>query len=240
VSGGSPGRMLGLVGGLGVGATVWYYQALVEAHKAAGHASRLVITHADVGLVLSLVRDGRQGDLARYLGDLIDRLQAAGAEIGAIAAVTPHLFFSEIEQACRLPLVNLVDELAREIRARGVQRIALFGTRFIIESALLSDLGVDVVRPHGEEIDRIHALYLEIVGAGQSTDAIIVELREIALRLCRRDRVEAIVLAGTELALAFNEATAGFPAIDCTRLHIEGIMRRIVGSEGAGCSPVDQ
>jgi aspartate racemase len=223
------GRMLGLIGGLGVGATVSYYQALVEAHKAVGRIPRLLIAHANVDRVLSLVRDGRSGDLARYLGDLADRLQAAGAAIGAVAAVTPHLFFSEIAEASRLPLVNLVDELAREIRARGARRVALFGTRFIMESSLLDGVGVEVVRPPAAEVDRIHGLYLAIVGAGQSTEAITAELREIAVRLCHRDHVETIVLAGTDLALAFNEASAGFPAIDCTRLHVAGIMRRVLG-----------
>jgi aspartate racemase len=221
-------RMLGLIGGLGVGATVCYYQALVEAHKAVGRTPQLLIAHADVGHVLSLVRDSRSGDLARYLGDVANRMHAAGASIGAVAAVTPHLYFSEIAQACRLRLVNLVDELAREIGVRGVRRIALFGTRFIIESSLLDGMGVEVVRPPTAEVDRIHALYLEIVGAGHSTEAITAELREIALRLCRRDHIETIVLAGTELALAFDETTAGFPAIDCTRLHVAGIMRQIL------------
>jgi aspartate racemase len=223
-------RMLGLIGGLGVGATVCYYQALVEAHQAAGRVPRLLIAHADVGRVLSLVADGRSGDLARYLGDLADRLQAAGAAVGAVAAVTPHLFFSEIAEACRLPLVNLVDELVREVRVRGVRRIALFGTRFIMESTLLDGAGVEVVRPPTADVDRIHELYLAIVRAGRSTEAITAELREIALRLCHRDHVETIVLAGTELALAFDEASAGFPAIDCTRLHVDGIMRRILGA----------
>ena len=220
--------MLGLIGGLGVGATICYYQALVEAHKAIERVPRLLIAHADVGRVLSLVRDGRSGDLARYLGDLADRLQVAGASVGAVAAVTPHLYFSEIGQACGLPLVNLVDELAREIRVRGVRRIALFGTRFVIESSLLDGVGVEVVRPPAAEVDRIHMLYLAIVDAGHTTEPITAELREIAQRLCHRDHVETIVLAGTELALAFNEATAGFPAIDCTRLHVAGIMRRIL------------
>jgi aspartate racemase len=196
--------MLGLIGGLGVGATVCYYEALVEAHKAAERVPRLLIAHADVGHVLALVRDGRSGDLARYISDLADRLQAAGAAIGAIAAVTPHLFFSEIGNVSRLPLVNVMDELVREIRTREVRRIALLGTRFIIESSLVDVAEIDVVRPSAAEVDRIHTLYLEIVGDGRSNAAITAELREIALRLCRRDHVEAIVLAGTELALAFN------------------------------------
>ena len=99
-----------------------------------------------------------------------------------------------------------------------------------MESSLLVGMGVEVVRPPAAELDRIHTLYLEIVGAGHSTQAITAELREIALRLCRRDHVETIMLAGTELALAFDETTAGFPAIDCTRLHVAGIMRRLFES----------
>jgi aspartate racemase len=42
--------------------------------------------------------------------------------------------------------------------------------------------------------------------------------------LCRRDGVGAIVLAGTDLNLVFNETNAGFPAVDCLAAHIEAIV----------------
>lgn len=77
--------MLGLIGGLGVGATVAYYRALVEAHKAVGRIPRLLIAHANLDHVFSLVRDGRSGDLARYLGDLADRLAFNEATAGFLA-----------------------------------------------------------------------------------------------------------------------------------------------------------
>jgi len=39
--------------------------------------------------------------------------------------------------------------------------------------------------------------------------------------------VEAIVLAGTDLNLVFNEANAGFPAVDCAAAHIDAIVAQM-------------
>lgn len=222
------GRCLGIVGGLGVGATIHYYQELVRAHKEHGRRLRLVIAHADVDRVLTSVANKDFRDLARYLAGHADRLADAGAEVGAIAAITPHICIAETTRHTRLPLVNLLDETAKEVTSRGVKRVALFGTRFTIESGLFGHLnGVDVVRPQPEEIDYIHNTYVEIVNAGQGTAEHYTGLRRMAHTLCRRDGAEAIVLAGTELALVFNATNIDFPAIDCARVHIEAIMQRL-------------
>jgi aspartate/glutamate racemase len=37
--------------------------------------------------------------------------------------------------------------------------------------------------------------------------------------------VDAIMLAGTDLALIFNETNTDFPHIDCARVHIQAILR---------------
>jgi aspartate racemase len=51
-------RSLGIIGGLGVGATVLYYQSIVDACTAQGVAPRLFIAHAVVARVLANVRNG--------------------------------------------------------------------------------------------------------------------------------------------------------------------------------------
>jgi aspartate racemase len=222
-------RSLGLIGGLGVGATVHYYQSIVEACTTQGLVPKLFIAHADVARVLSSVRDGKLVELAQYLAGFAESLAAAGASIGAIAAITPHICLHDIAQRTRLPLVSLLDETAREIRARGFRRVALFGTRFTIESKFFGALGdVEVVQPSPEEIDYIHRTYIEIVNAGRSSVTHETGLHNLAKTLCRRDNVEAIVLAGTELNLIFNDANTDFPAIDCARAHIDGIIRQLV------------
>jgi aspartate racemase len=226
-------RSLGIIGGLGAGATVHYYLSIIENCRARKLVPRMFIAHADVDRVLAHVRDGELADLAQYLAGLADSLAGAGADIAAIAAIaaiTPHICIAEIQQRSKLPLVSLLDETVRDIDARGLRRVALFGTRFTIESRLFGKLDhIDVVQPRPEEIDCIHGTYIEIVNAGRGTKEHAAVLRKIANVLCKRDGVEAIVLAGTELALVFNENNTDFPAIDCARVHIDGIMREIIG-----------
>src|ERR1039457_5863202 len=127
-------RCLGLIGGLGVGATILYYQELVKEHAARGCVPDILIIHADVNRVL---RDAAAGDtrqLAAYLSDFLHRLSEAGARIAAIPAVTPHICAAELLELSPIPLVSLPGEILREVQVRELKRVALFGTRFTIES----------------------------------------------------------------------------------------------------------
>jgi aspartate racemase len=40
-----------------------------------------------------------------------------------------------------------------------------------------------------------------------------------------------ILLAGTDLALIFNEGNIEFPYIDCAALHLQAIMQEILSRE---------
>ena len=77
------------------------------------------------------------------------------------------------------------------------------------------------------EIEFVHRTYLQIVAAGSGTDQQYQGLRRVAHTLIERDSVEAIILAGTELSLIFNQANMDFPHIDGARLHLDAIMRRL-------------
>jgi aspartate racemase len=226
------GRCIGLIGGLGVGATVLYYQELAKAHAARGRVLNLVMAHADVNRVLGAAQAGDKAGLAEYLAGLIARLASAGAEFAAIPAVTPHICIAELLQLSPIPIVNPVEELQREIEARGWRRVALFGTRFTMETGLFGLLqGVDVVAPAAAEIDFVHQTYMQLVSAGAGSEKQRESLSRLAHELVEREGVEAVILAGTELALVFNESNTDFPHItfphiDCARLHLDAIVRR--------------
>ena len=67
---------VGIVGGLGVGATVHYYEKIAAACKARGVIPDLVIVHADVDRGQGFVREGQLDALADYLACFIERLGA--------------------------------------------------------------------------------------------------------------------------------------------------------------------
>lgn len=219
-------RCLGLLGGVGVGAAVHYYEALASAHAVKGEPLPLVMVNADMPTGLRYVQAGDLEGLATYLAGLIGRMRDAGAELAAIPAVTPHICFEELVPISPLPLVDIVAPLADHLRAQGVRRAALFGTRFTIESAMFGRLrDVELVTPHADEITAIHDAYMRTANSGKGAESDLRLLTAMAHRLIDRDGAKAIIFAGTDLSLLFDDTNTDFPAIDCAQLHIEAILR---------------
>jgi aspartate racemase len=225
-------RHLGVVGGLGVGATVIYYQGITAACAANSVVPRMTIAHANAPTALAHVQAGRLEELADYLASFVAELAAAGGVLAAIPAITPHICRSQLKQRSALPLLDALEATAVRLRERRLRRVALFGTKFTIDSQLFGALEeFAVVRPRDEDVAEIHRIYLELATKGQCATSDVARLREIADRLCRREGVESIVLAGTDLNLIFDEANAGFPAVDCAAAHIAAIVTAMLAGE---------
>lgn len=223
-----PGRCLGLIGGLGPGATVHYYQQLVAAHEQRGRTLRLLIAHADIKRVYALVTAKDLDGLARYLAGLSAETAAGGAELTAIVAATPHICASQLGAISPLPLIDMLAEVRQAVNARGLKRVALLGTRFTIETRLFGCLeGIETIMPEAGQIETIQDLYKEFV-EGRGSDVKTDELRRIARAFVSRDGAQSVLIAGTDLSNVFTEANAGFPMIDCARVHIDAIVRRLL------------
>ena len=207
-------RNLGLIGGLGPIATVDYYQKLAKAQ-----AGEMLIIHADMPYGLQHVERGDLEGLARYFARLIERLKGGGADIAAISAVTPHICIRELEKITPLPLVSMVDAVRDEIRSRGYRRVSMFGTRFVVASRMFGMLdGVEVVVP--DQVEAIHKAYMQAVGGS-------TEGREVLLKIAHELPVDAILLAGTDLSLIFDETNTDFPHLDCAQVHIQAILQEL-------------
>ena len=221
-------KHFGFVGGLGVGATVLYYQGIAAACAERSIVPRLTMAHANAPTALALVQAGQIEGLAAYLAGFVRELAASGASFFAIPAITPHICLSDLKRQVTLPIVDILQVTAERLRERRLSRVALFGTKFTIERNLFGALDAfDIVRPRDDEVDDIHRIYLGLATRGRISADDEARLRDLAHTLCRRDRVEAIVLAGTDLNLVFNEANAGFPAVDCAAAHIDAIVAQM-------------
>jgi aspartate racemase len=125
-------------------------------------------------------------------------------------------------------MISLVTETRREIEARGCRRVTLFGNRASMQTKLFNGLeGIEVVLPNADEITFIHETYTAIARARQGTPEQVAGLRNLAKSLIARDSLDAVVLAGTDLSVVFNETNTDFPAIDCARIHVDAIVRAL-------------
>ncbi len=226
------GRCVGLLGGFGVAASVFYYKGLAKAHDDRGVILDLVMTHGDVPRVLAYVQAEDRLGLTEYLLGYIQRLEAAGATCAVLPAVTPHYCIHELQARSPLPVFNLFDPLQRKLAARGVRRVAVFGTKFVMQSKLYGLLpGIEIVPWRTDEETYIYETYTDLALRGGGTEAQYAGLSALAEAMCGRERVDAILLAGTDLASAFDASHARFPFVDCAAVHLEDIAARVLGDD---------
>jgi len=228
------GPVIGLVGGLGVGATVHYYRQLAGPGELERDALRLVMIHASIARTTECAARGDRHGLAAYLAGLLTRLKAAGATFGVVPAVTPHICVDQLRAVAPLPVVDIIAAVSDHIHARQLSRVAMFGTRVVIESDLFGRLrDVDVVRPLEPEIAFIHDAYSQLARTAAVSADHRARLIALAETLVAREGVEAIVLAGTDFSLMFDTANTPFPHVDCAGAHLDAI-RQMASSAAAG------
>jgi aspartate racemase len=176
------------------------------------------------------VAAGETRELAEYLAGLLQSLARAGADIAVIPAVTPHICIEEVTAASPIPLVSILRAINDDLHTKGIRRVALFGTRFTIESELFGALSnVDVIPPSEREIDEIHRVYTEYAVDGVANAGQRDTLQRTADALFEREKIEAIVLAGTDLSAFYDAQPPEYPAIDASAAHIHAIMRAASG-----------
>lgn len=219
--------VIGLLGGLGVGAAIHYYRELASRHDDHARPMNLVMVHASIARATGYAARGDRDGLAQYLAGFLGQLKAAGATFGVLPAITPQLCIEPLQAITPLPLIDLTAVVAAHLRQRGLSRVALFGTRFVVESDMYGRLdGVDVVRPRPDEVTFIHEAYTELAHTGVVSKAHYDGFVTLAGTLQRREAIEAVVLAGTDFAVMFNESNTPFAHVDCTRAHLDVIMQR--------------
>jgi aspartate racemase len=224
-------KPLGLIGGLGVRAGIYYYEKLVEAHEQHNAALRLFLAHADVRRCMGHVEAGETHELALYLTGLVQSLASAGAQVAVIPAVTPHICIAEVMAASPVPMVNILEAINADLYARRMRRVALFGTRFTIETNLFGGItAAEVVRPTGKEIDEIHHVYTNYAMSGVEATGHRDSLQRVAHALIEREGLDGIVLAGTDLSAFYDGRPPEYPAIDASAAHIAAIMRALLPS----------
>jgi len=217
---------IGLIGGIGPAATEFYYRHLVRRHEAEDRRLELTIVHAHVHTLAANAIAGRAEAQAREYGALTARLKGAGADAVAITSIGGHFCFDEFAPVSPLPVLNVAPAIAAGLRARGVSRIGLIGTAVAMTSGIygaLSDIGT--VIPEGDDLQTTNDVYIALARAGAVSEDGRATLFRIGRDLVERQGAEAVLLAGTDLFVAFDGRDPGYPTIDGALLHVDAIAR---------------
>ncbi|MEL6451008.1 MAG: aspartate/glutamate racemase family protein [Pseudomonadota bacterium] len=218
---------IGLIGGIGPAATISYYQRMTAAMRALGQPLDLTIVQADVDTLLANNTAGDAQAQARVYAGLIDRLRAAGADCAAISSLGGHFCFDETVPLAALPLVSAVAPLDAFFVRQGIGTVGLLGTGVVMRTQLYGQLAhTRALVP--DTVEETGKAYTDMAVAGQCSEA---ERRYfIAAGQALIDRgAEAVVLAGTDLNLAFDGRDVGYRVVDALDVHVDVLVRLASG-----------
>jgi aspartate racemase len=169
------------------------------------------------------------------VGELMLRSANTLANAGADFLICPdntiHRALPLLERRSPLPWLHIADVVAAEAAARGMRRVALTGTRWLVESDVypekLAQHGLSCVRAAGEEREEINRIIMDELVYGIVKPEAIAYFSHVVARM-KEDRCDAVVLGCTELPMLVDGADCPLPPLDSTRLLALAALRRAV------------
>ncbi|HEY1137303.1 MAG TPA: aspartate/glutamate racemase family protein [Xanthomonadaceae bacterium] len=220
-------RTLGLLGGMSWESTLPYYRIVNERvrQRLGGlHSAKLVLHSVDFAEIEALQHAGDWDAAGAILVDAARGLRAAGAEGLVICTNTMHLVAPAIEAAVDIPLLHIADATAARIRAAGLSRVALLGTRFTMERDFyrrrIEAAGIEVIVPGAAQREIVHRVIYDELCLGRILDVSRDAYHAIIAGLVAQG-AEGAILGCTEIGLLVGKGDATVPLFDTARIHAE-------------------
>jgi aspartate racemase len=221
---------LGLIGGMSAESTVVYYQTLnrLARERLGGiHSAELVIRSVDFAPIAALQAADDWAATGAILADHAQALEAAGAQAILICANTMHLNYDQTAAAVGVPVIHIGEATGRALKARGVTKALLLGTRFTMEKPFyaerLAAMGIETVIPDKAARERLHALIYEelVVGViNPASQAEVMAMIEAGIAA----GCDGIAFACTEIGLLLDVDAMPAPTVDTAIAHCQAAM----------------
>ncbi len=230
-------RKLGIIGGTSWSSTALYYEHVNRgiAQRLGGlHSAQMAIESLDLAPLAALELSGKWDAVAAIMLEAGRRLEASGAQGLLIASNTGHKVHDAIAPKLAVPLLHIADASAERLVADGRSRVALLGTRFTMTEDYIrsryEDRGIQLATVDAgwtREIDRI---IFEELAAGRVVRDSQRKLKTLITELAKQ-KVQAVVLACTELVLAVDVRANVLPVYDTTAIHARAAVDWMLGDE---------
>ncbi len=228
---------IGIVGCSAEGAALCYRTICIEGEQLLGQYAHPEVTMHTPSLAeyLACINRGDRAGIAELMLASAQKLAAAGADFLICPDNTIHQAFDLVTPHSPLPWLHIAEVVAGEAAKRGYRRLALTGTRSLVDSEVypekLAAVGLDCVRPDAGERDEIDRLIHRELIYGIFKPEAVVTFQGIIERL-KQAGCDAVILGCTEIPLIINDVNSPLPTLDSTRLLARAALRRACGQGG--------
>ena len=216
---------IGLIGGIGPVATVFYYERIVQAFAASAQSLRLTIAHTSALELSRNVAAGLVDKQAAEFSRVTGQLAAAGADLVVITSMGGHFCAREFAALSPLPMISGPDAVADYLKRQGMRRVGVLGTRVVMQTCLYGALSeLEPIAPVGDDLTQVNEDYIAMAIAGTASPAQRERLLGAGHSLVHNQGAEVVLLGGTDLNLVYDGVALDFPVIDSATVHVDAIV----------------
>jgi len=224
-------KTIGLIGGMSWESSLEYYRIINETvkEKLGGlHSAKCLMFSVDFAEVEVLQREGRWDEAGQMMVAAGQSLERGGVDFVVLCTNTMHKLADQLQAGIQIPLLHIADATAEKIRAAGLHKIGLLGTRFTMEhdfykGRLVDLFGLEVLTPEAAEREVVHRVIYDELCLGVVRE----ESRQEYIRIMKNLEAagaEGIILGCTEIELLVQPGDSSLPLFPTTRIHAEAAV----------------
>ena len=224
---------IGIVGCSAEGAALCYRTICTEGAALLGpHAHPEVSMHTfSLAEYMEPIYRGEWETVGALMLASAEKLARIGADFLICPDNTIHQAMGFVAPRSPLPWLHIAEVVADEAVRRGYGRVALTGTKWLVESELypekLGERGLACIRPEPDEREEINRIIMDELVYGVFRPEAIAAFQRIIGRM-KGEGCEGVILGCTEIPLIINDDNAPLPVLDSTRLLARAALRKAV------------
>jgi aspartate racemase len=219
-------KTIGLIGGMTCESSCEYYRLINEItrSKLGGiHSAHSVMISVDFAVIEPLMEAGKWDEILEILVECAQNVEKAGADFLVLCTNTMHKLVDELQIHIEIPILNIIDAAADQIKEKELHTIGLLGTRFTMEENFYKDRlkenhDLEVLIPSREERETIHRIITNELSIGKIREPSKKIYWDIINRLADQG-AQGIILGCTEIPLLVHEEEGNIPLFDTTLIH---------------------
>ncbi len=224
---------IGIVACSTEGAALCYREISLEGSQLLGrHDHPEVSLHShSLAKYMKCVYANDWAGVAELMLSSAEKLAGARADFLICPDNTIHQAFDLVEHRSPRPWLHIAREVAKEAQCRQFKRLAVLGTRYLMEGPVyreaLKAAGIEHRVPRAEQRERIDQIIMDELVNAQFLPRSLAYYVEV-IRSLKDEGCDAVVLGCTEIPLLVTPESSPLPTLDSTRLLARAAVRKAV------------
>ena len=210
-------KTVGIIGGMGPGATALLFQKLIEYTDAKNDAEHIhIVIDNNTGIpdrTTAILHN--ENSPAKCIVESGKKLELCGAKLLLIPCNTSHYYYDYIQENLAVPVINMIEETAKVCLENNCTKVGILATTGTCKTDTygreLQKFGIDAVYPDDDGQKKVMEVIYDQVKAGKKIN---VQILDQTLKKMSSKGAQAFILGCTELPFAIKNGDFGYRFYD--------------------------